>query len=268
MKVKLTRDTANRPFPLNLHERTEHVLSDKSRLQENLEKIESFTIENEMKINVAKTKVMMFNRSKHYDFPPEFHFSDGNLLECLDECKLLGVKLCSNLKWDSNTNAIYKKAMGRMWLLRRMKTVKLENRIILDYYIKEVRPLAEHGVPAWNSGLTQSQVKQLEKIKKVAFYIIFGKFDIDYPDFCESIGLKTLEQRRHQLCTSFAIKLFKSQRRDEYFNIVSSNYNTRNSNTIVKEDFTKTISAYNAPHNYLSRLINQNAKKLKQFLPM
>ena len=38
LKVKLTRDTANRPFPLNLHERTEHVLSGKSRLQENLEK--------------------------------------------------------------------------------------------------------------------------------------------------------------------------------------------------------------------------------------
>ena len=38
-----------------------------------------------MKINENKSKVMLFNKSKKYDFPPEFSFKDGEILECLEE---------------------------------------------------------------------------------------------------------------------------------------------------------------------------------------
>ena len=59
-----------------------------------------------------------------------------------------------------------------MWLLRRMKVLKLEPTIIIDYYIKEIRSLAEQGVPVWNSGLTKGQINDLEKIQKVALKVI------------------------------------------------------------------------------------------------
>ena len=68
------------------------------------------------------------------------------MLEVVREDKLLGITIQSDLKWHSNTNMICRRAMSRMWLLRRMKSLKIEERIILDYYIKEIRPVAEHGV--------------------------------------------------------------------------------------------------------------------------
>ena len=34
-----------------------------------------------------------------------------------------------------------------MWLLRQLKKFKLDHEIILDYYLKEIRPFLEHGVP-------------------------------------------------------------------------------------------------------------------------
>ena len=49
-----------------------------------------------------------------------------------------------------------------------MKTLKLEPEIIFDYYSKEVRPLLEHGVIVWNSGITKAQRNDLEKIQKVS----------------------------------------------------------------------------------------------------
>ena len=81
-----------------------------------------------LEVNVKKTKVMIFNKSRKYDFPPEFHFRDGNILECLEETKLLGILLSSSLKWDSNTNAICKNAKTKLWLLRRLRTVKVRTR--------------------------------------------------------------------------------------------------------------------------------------------
>ena len=46
--------------------------------------------------------------------------------------------------------------------------MKLENHIIFDYFAKEIRPLVEHGVVVWNSGLTKAQTNNLEKVQKVA----------------------------------------------------------------------------------------------------
>ena len=112
----------------------EEVVPAGSILQNNLHKVENFTSDNLMRINEKKSKVMLFNNSKKYDFPPEFSFKDGEILECLEETKLLGILLNSSLLWDSNTANICTKTMSKIWLLRRMKTLKLESEIIFDYY--------------------------------------------------------------------------------------------------------------------------------------
>ena len=156
LKKQLVMDPVQRPQPLNYHERTQHIFpGSQSHLQKQLLKIEEFTIKNKMKINEHKSKIILFNRSKKYDFPPEFSFKNGEQLEVLETTKLLGIFLSSDLRWEANTNYIYQKAMRKMWLLRRMKKLQLEPKIICDYYIKEIRALAEQGVALWHSGLTK-----------------------------------------------------------------------------------------------------------------
>ena len=83
LKKQLIEDPLKRSYPLNYHERTGHVLaSGSSVLQTNMRKIENFTKSNMMRINESKSKVMIFNKSKKYDFQPEFSFSEGGYLEC------------------------------------------------------------------------------------------------------------------------------------------------------------------------------------------
>ena len=179
LKNQLIPDATYRPRPLSFHERTSlHFPKSASILQKNLKKIESFTDRNLMKINESKSNIMMFSNSRKMDFPPEFSFSNSVNLNVKDNEKLLGVYLDSNLKWNTNTIAIFKKTMGRMWLLRRMKNLKLDPTLILEYYLKEIRPVAEHAVIVWNSGLTASQVKLLERIQKVALLIILGHIGV------------------------------------------------------------------------------------------
>ena len=61
-----------------------------------------------------------------------------------------------------------------MWLLRRLKQLKLGYQTILAFYLKHFRPFSEYGVVVWNSGLTKNQSNDLKKIQKVAFKIILG----------------------------------------------------------------------------------------------
>ena len=148
--------------------------------------------------------------------------------------------------------------MTKMWLLRRMKLLKLENEIIIDYYVKEVRPLTEQGVPIWNSSLTKKQIKDIEKIQKVALKIILGQQYQSYESACEIFGLKKLSIRRLELSTKFAIKLYKSNRCKEFFTPVTKNVNTRSDGPLLFEEKVNTRRCYQAPHNYLTRLINKN----------
>ena len=98
LKKELISDPVVRPYPLNFHEHTEQILPQSGRLQTNLDKIEIFTKQNKMKINQDnKSNIMMFNKSRKYDFSPEFYFSNGEFLECLETTRLLGIKLHSNL---------------------------------------------------------------------------------------------------------------------------------------------------------------------------
>ena len=74
-----------------------------------------------------------------------------------------------------------------------------------------------------------------------------------------------LKYRRSDLCTSFAIKLYRSPRRTKFFVPAIKHVKTRAKNqNLVIEQKCNTNHAYNAPHNYLARLINQNSEKIRK----
>ena len=88
---------------------------------------------------------MLFNKSGNYDFPQEFSLN-GDILECLEKTKLLGIYLTPELRWKENCHEIYMKAMSKIWLLRRLKMIDFDIDLILDFYFKDIRPLTEHSV--------------------------------------------------------------------------------------------------------------------------
>ena len=151
-----------------------------------------------------------------------------------------------------------------MWLLRRLKKLNLDAELILDFYLKEIRPLAEHGVAIWNSGLTKGQVIDLEKIQKTAFRIILGESYYSYDVACTVLNILPLEFRRTDLCTAFATKLYMSPRSGEFFTPADKIVNTRSDQQLlVAEKKCNTKRCYNAPHSYLARLVNQNKQQIE-----
>ena len=265
LKEQLLPDPVQRPLPHSYHERTKHVLQPGSILQQRLEAVEAFTIKSKMKINDKKSKIMLFNKSRTHDFPPEFSFRNGEYLECIESTKLLGVHISTDLRWRENCYQMNKKAMAKMWLLRRLKKLNLDTNLILDFYLKEIRPVVEHGAPIWTSGLTKSQICDLERIQKTALKIIFGESYISYNVACTLANILPLEYRRSELCTKFAIKLFKSSKSQEFFTHVKKSVNTRSDkHLLVTQDRVNTKRCYNAPHNFLARIVNQNKEKIEK----
>ena len=63
---------------------------------------------------------MIFNRGTTYDVMSELTVSNRKLLEVVEQMKLVGYMIRSDLKTISNTNYIVKKAFKNMWILRRL----------------------------------------------------------------------------------------------------------------------------------------------------
>ena len=94
--------------------------------------------------------------------------------------------------------------------------------------------------------------------------VILGDQFKTYDKACEFFDVDKLSVRRLELSTNFALKLFKSDRSAEFFTLTTKTVNTRGDHPLLVEDISRTTRCYYAPHNYLTRLINQNEDKLKK----
>ena len=210
-----------------------------------------------MKINSKKSKVILFNKSRNWDFPPEVGFSDKQNLEVVSDMKLVGVIITSDLRWGKNTQYICQKAMEKMWILRRMHFYNLDIELICDTYLKEIRSILEMAVPVWHSGLTLKLSRDIERVQKVALCIILGDNYTNYDVACTLMGIEPLDMRREQLCVKFALKNVKQE--NNLFTMMPNQVNTRSKPKLVLEPRSNTKRFKNSSIPYLSRLVNKHS---------
>ena len=160
--------SSQRLQPDTYHARNGQVFPPQSsRVQRKLTDINEYAIANKMKVNGTKTKVMLFNPSKKFDFVPDLLLGDKNL-ELVEETRLLGFSITSDLKWHSNTKKMALKAYRKLWILRRLKRLGAATEDLVQVYIMQVRCIMELGAPAWQGSITQGEKVELERVQKTA----------------------------------------------------------------------------------------------------
>ena len=112
-------------------------------------KTEKFAENNKMRINYKKTKLMVFNPSKLKDFQPKFELSH-NPVEVVEESRLLGVVVSSDLSWSANTSFMISRANKKLWFLRRLKALGADDEDLKDVFVKQIRSILEYAVPVWH----------------------------------------------------------------------------------------------------------------------
>ena len=123
LKKQLVKNpNCNPARPLQYLERTEHILPEgQSQVQDLLDQLVSYSADHQMKINSEKTKVILFNNARNYDFLPKCTNGDDNVLEVVEEIKLLGVMVTSDLKWNAHCDLICQKVFSFKPVQARLK---------------------------------------------------------------------------------------------------------------------------------------------------
>ena len=79
---------------------------DACQLQKQLDELQTYSHDNQMKINRSKCKVMIFNSLRRYAVKPRLTLSEEGAEYFVQNLKLLGVKLRSDMRWCDNTDYI------------------------------------------------------------------------------------------------------------------------------------------------------------------
>ena len=225
---KLVKVPVNqRPQPDSYHARTGHALPLKnSKVFNQLKKTEVYAKNNEMKLNYNKTKIIVFNPCRNIDFMPEMTIDDHEL-EVVDEIRLLGLIIRSDMKWISNTKNMIAKANKRLWILRRLKYLGAKQTDLVDIYTKQIRCVLELAVPAWHGSISQVEKLDLERIQKCACHIILGESYESYRNALKMLDLESLDSRRNKLSLKFALKSEKHVKFNSWFKPAVKKVNTR-----------------------------------------
>ena len=260
LKKSLRKDTIQRQRPLKYNENSQLVLpySD-NPLQKALLEIEEYVDMNKMKINFDKSKLLLFNRSIQYRFPLECSFSDGSSLEVVENLKILGVIVSNSLTWDQNTEYITKKAMSKLWTLRRLMKLGFDDEFIVEVYTKEIRPILEFGVPVWNGALSNKNSDKIENIQKIIARMVFKGDYSSYSKSCDTLKLEKLHQRRQILCLNFARKEYKKPDGGIFKKKVTRSKRIQH-NFLVEEPKARTSSYTKSCLSYLSKLLNTHGE--------
>jgi hypothetical protein len=225
-----TRPDIPRPVPY----RGRHGLMlprESNTLQDELDSLNLYAVKRKMSVNHQKTKVMLFSRHKNYDFLPELELIQDEKIEVVEQMKIVGYILRSDLKTCSNTEFIIKKAYGRMWILRRLKALGASRIRLLDVLQKQILSVLNLGVPAWDSLLTEQEKEDFERVLKTGLKIIWGK---DYSTFDTVIKegqISTMRQVREKIVKKFVKKTIKHIKFKRWFSEHdSAGMNTRTGN--------------------------------------
>ena len=154
LKTDLVRiPECERALPAEYHDRTGHQFPVKnSKVSQQLFSTAEYAKANEMKINFSKTSLMLFNPCTSLDFTPKIEVS-GQLIQCVEETRLLGLQISNDLKWHSNTSYLVNKGFKRLWIIRRLKNMGALLTALREIYVKQVRCILELAVPVWNGGI-------------------------------------------------------------------------------------------------------------------
>jgi len=189
--------------------------------QSSLNTVEKWTETNLMKLNVEKTNIMVFNFTKEYQFSSRLYLGD-KLIETIDETKLLGTIITSDLKWAKNSDMLVKKAYARMQMIQKLKSFGVSREDLVHIYILYIRSILELNCQVWHFSLTSEDESTIERVQKVALYLILHQEYKSYENALKLVNLSTLKSRRNALSLKFAKKSLKHPKASQMFPLNTS----------------------------------------------
>jgi len=227
--------------------------TDSIALQDDLDRLQSWSDTWQLKFNAEKCKVMHMG---HY-FATKYYMGEGSIrkeLESVQQERDLGVITTSDLKSSSQclkSAATARKVIGMVRRTFRNLDVS-DFRLIYKTYI---RPHLEFCIQAWSPHFVKD-IQVLENVQKAATNLVPKLRKYSYPDRLKMIGITSLKERRVRGDMIEVYKLLTGKEHIEYeqfFTLAQPHYGLRGHEKKLAKDRSRLDTR---KHFFSQRVVN------------
>ena len=263
MNVGLASLNFRNHIPSNLPSHNQVIPSQNLKTQQYIDSIQKWTSDRMMVLNEKKTKNIIFNFSKERQFTTDIKLKNETL-EVVNETKLLGVYITTDLRWNRNTEYLVKDANKRMRVLHTALKFTRNSRDLLIIYKSFIRSKLDQSAAVWHSSLSKNNENDLERVQRSALKVILGEKYISYESALKNLNLESLYERREALCLKFAKKSLKLKQFQKMFPKQNNLHKMETRNPlryVVNNSNTDRYRRSAIPS--MQRMLNEEDSKLK-----
>lgn len=142
--------------------------NDESKYRREVDHLEGWCRDNNLYINVEKTKEMVVDYRRIRSTPPPPLSFRGADVEVVSSFKCLGVHITNRLMWSKNTSCLVKKAHQRLFFLRRLRQAGLNISVLAAFYRCAVKSVLTSCITVWHGSCSAADRKAVQRVVKPA----------------------------------------------------------------------------------------------------
>ncbi|KAK1785739.1 hypothetical protein P4O66_003099 [Electrophorus voltai] len=142
--------------------------NDERAYLEEIKHLENWWQENNLLLNVSKTKELILDCSKKQERHYQPVRISGTTLERVDSFRYLGVHISQDLSWSRHTNSPAKKARQRLYHLRRLRDFRLPSKVLRNFYTCTIESILTGNITVWFGNSTKQDRQALQRVVRSA----------------------------------------------------------------------------------------------------
>ena len=161
--IKFADDTKNSGFILN---------DDNEKYFNQVQSIVKYSKDNNLPLNIPKTKGLIIDFRKKKTAPPPPLFIDNTEVEIVTFFKFLGSIVNNTVTWNDHCESLISKARQRLYFLRKLKSFGVSNYIILTFYTAIIEKIVSQSITVWYTRASQQDLTKLNSIIRTSKQIV------------------------------------------------------------------------------------------------
>ncbi|KAK1789992.1 hypothetical protein P4O66_002307 [Electrophorus voltai] len=188
--------------------------NDERAYLEEIKHLENWCQENNLLLNVSKTKELIVDCSKKQERHYQPVRISGTMVERVDRFRYLGVHISQDLSWSRHTSSLAKKARQRLYHLRRLRDFRLPSKVLRNFYTCTIESILTGNITVWFGNSTKQDRQALQRVVRSAERITHTELpDLQtiYYKRCQTKARKIVKDPTHP--NNILFSLLRSGRR-------------------------------------------------------